>query len=171
MVPVRRPSGVRFLENLAYLVPCYEGYKLPERRREEDSRLRALVYDKLLGLRQALEQIHERWTEEEASGPLEQLERRKQRLQTISEAVRYSPYASNGFLASGDVDEQQIERILEADLLILDDLDQAEEYLERCCLTVTTAPRTAKSFFRAVDEDLGRLERHLIMREKILASA
>jgi hypothetical protein len=171
MDPVRRPSGLRFLENLAYLVPGYEGYKLRERRREEDSRLRALVYDRLLRMRQALEQIHERWAEEEAGAQLEQLGCRVQRLQTISEAVRYSPYVSTVFFTSDILAEGQIERILEADLLILEDLDGAEDYLERCCLTVTTAPRTAKSFFRAVDEDLGRLERHLIMREKILASA
>jgi len=170
MGPVRRPSGLRFLENLAYLVPSYEGYKLPERRREEDSRLRALVADKLLHLQGAFEQIHERWAADEVGGLLEQLERRAQRLQTIAEAVRYSPYSSTGFFANDAAAEQQIESILEADLLILEDLDRAEEYLERCCLTVTTAPRTARAFFRAVDEDLGRLERHLIMREKILAS-
>ncbi len=174
MVPARRPSGLRFLENLAYLVPTYEGYRLPERRREEDSRLRALVFDKLLRLEQACEQIHERWAEDESGGalePLDQLERRKQRLRTIAEAVRYSPYASTGFFASEQVAVQQIERILEADLLILEDLDHAEAYFERCCLTVTTAPRTTRSFFRAVDEHLGQLESHLIMREKILASA
>ncbi len=167
----RRPSGLRFLENLAYLVPGYEGYKARDRRQEEDSRLRATVYEKLQCMQRALEQIHERWSQEDAGAQLEQLERRALRLRTIAEAVRYAPYAFKGFFASDTLDEQIIERILEADLLILEDLQEAEDYLERCCLSITTAPRTAKGFFRAVDHDLGRLESHLIMREKTLASA
>lgn len=171
MDSVRRPSGLRFLENLAYLVPGYEGYKLRERRQEEDSRLRALVYDRLLRFRQALAQIHERWTEDEASAQLEQLERRQSRLQTISEAVRYAPYTSRAFFTRDTLEVQQIEQILETDLLILEDLNGSEEYLERACLSVTPAPRTARAFFRVLDEELGRLERHLIMREKVIASA
>ena len=171
MDSVRRPSGLRFLENLAYLVPGYEGYKLRERRQEEDSRLRALVYDRLLRMRQALDLVHERWAEEEVAGQIEQLERRQMRLQTISEAVRYAPYASKSFFTCDTLEVQEIDRILEADLLILEALDGAEEFLERACLTVTTAPRTARAFFRAIDEDLGCIERHLIMREKTIASA
>ncbi|MBM3317077.1 MAG: hypothetical protein FJY75_04410, partial [Candidatus Eisenbacteria bacterium] len=50
------PSGLRFLENLAYLVPGYQGYKERGRRREEDSRLRARVYRRLL---QLLDQLRE----------------------------------------------------------------------------------------------------------------
>ena len=34
-------SGTRFLENLAYLVPGYRGYKEKELRREEDARCAA----------------------------------------------------------------------------------------------------------------------------------
>jgi len=167
----QRPNGFRFLENLAYLVPGYRGYKQPDLRHEEDSRLRAHVQRRLQQMRQQLEEIHERWSEEPWGSHVEQLEQRRLRLQTIADSVRYSPYGHQGFFSHDAVDEQVLDRVLEADLLILEDLDNALEHLVDAGCTVTTAPRTVKSFLRAVDTGLGRLERHLIMRERILASA
>ena len=55
--PVDRgsPPGTRFLENLAYLVPSYQGYKNRDTRREEDSRLRGRILVKLRTLELLLE--------------------------------------------------------------------------------------------------------------------
>ncbi len=166
-----RSSGLRFLENLAYLVPGYEGYKNREQRQEEDSRLRTRVYRKLMHLLGTLESIHDRWSTEPWDAHMEQLDQRRLHLQTIVDSVRCSPHSFSAFFHAEKVDVEVLEKLLEADLLILQDLEDTEEYLDRKGCSVSTAPRTTRSFFRTLDEDLGRLERHLIMREKILASA
>ncbi len=167
----RRQSGVRFLENLAYLVPGYEGYKRRELRQEEDARLRARVYRQLLAMRTQLDAVRERWTGD-ASGPhMEQLTQCQLRIQTIADAVRFAPYGFKSFFDAEPVDERLLDRLLESDLLILEDLDATLFHLEQNSGSVTTAPRTSRIFFRALNEMVGRLEGHLIIREKILASA
>ena len=66
------------------------------------------------------------------------------------------------------VREETLERILETDLLIFQDL---EESLDQVVLGLeaSTAPRTLQAFLRGLDEKLSRLEHHLIMRERVLA--
>ena len=76
-------SGLRFLENLAYLVPGYRGYKRRDLRQEEDSRLRARVCDQLLAMIEILDQIRQRWSIENANAASVELGRRRMSLQTI----------------------------------------------------------------------------------------
>ena len=57
MCAARRSSGLRFLENLAYLVPGYHGYKQPALRQEEDARLRTRVHRKLLHLPNSMQVV------------------------------------------------------------------------------------------------------------------
>jgi signal transduction histidine kinase len=166
----QRSSGIRFLENLAYLVPGYQGYKQLGLRQEEDARLRARVHRRLIQVLQVLEEVRARWLGDPRDGQLTLLEQRRLRVQTIADSVRYSPYGFRGFFSLEPVPEPTLEKLLEADLLILEDLDGLQGHLEQNADAVTPAPRTARAFFRVVDENLGRLERHLIMREKVLAS-
>ena len=167
----RRSSGLRFLENLAYLVPGYEGYRDQARRQEEDSRLRGRVNRKLLYLLNALESIHDRWSAEAWDTHMDLLDQRRIQLQTIVDTVKSPPPTYAMFFSTTQLEEDLLERLLESDLLILQDLDDTEAYLESRGAKVTTAPRTVRAFLRTLDEHLGSLERHLIMREKILASA
>lgn len=164
-------SGLRFLENLAYLVPGYRGYKCRDRRQEEDSRLRARVCEELLGMIEFLDQIRQRWAVENSNAAAEELGRRRLRLQTIVDAVRYAPYGFRDFFHHEILEEHVLEQVLETDLLILEDLSAAQGHLVQRGRTLTCAPRTTRAFFRHLDERLARLESHLIMREKILASA
>jgi hypothetical protein len=167
----QRPSGLRFLDNLAYLVPGYKGYKQRELRYEEDSRLRAYVQGQVLEMLQALDQIHERWSAEDWGNHMDHLNQRRMRLQTIAESMCRSPNGFTGFFTSETLDEPLLEQILAADLQIREDLEATVEFLGEQHGAVTTAPRTSRSFFRVLDEGVGRLERHLISRERILAAA
>lgn len=164
-------SGLRFLENLAYLVPGYRGYKRRDLRQEEDSRLRARVCDQLLAMIEILDQIRQRWAVENANAASDELGRRRLRLQTIVDAVRYAPYGFRDFFDHEVLNEHLLEQILETDLIIFEDLDAAEGHLIQRGRTLTCAPRTTRTFFRHLDDGLAQLERHLIMREKIMASA
>jgi hypothetical protein len=167
----RRSSGLRFLENLAYLVPGYEGYRSRERRQEEDARLRSRVNRKLMHLLSALESIHDRWSADPWDTHMDEIDQRRVQLQTIVDTVKSPPHGYAVFFSAELLEEELLERLLESDLLVLQDLEDTEEYLEAKGASVSTAPRTVRSFFRKLDEILDTLERHLIMREKILASA
>jgi len=162
-----RPVGSRFLENLAHLVPGYQGYRDRDCRREEDSRLRARLLQRLASLRGTLAEFTDATGAELTWRCAEILDRRACRLEGIADAIRYAPYGFSGFFDAGAVREDALERILEADLVLFDDLDMVERAIDR----ISIHPRPNARFRDAVaeiDERIECLERHLIMRDKLL---
>ena len=80
MDAAKRPSGLRFLENLAYLVPGYQGYKRRALRQDEDARLRVRVHHQLIQMLDSLDSIRERWEAEEWGAHMDHLSQRRLRL-------------------------------------------------------------------------------------------
>lgn len=168
MVPEIRLAGSRFLENLAYLVPGYRGYKEPANRREEDSRLRARLLQRLALIGPGISECVCAGADSHGVLPATGgFEARAQRLDGIADAIRYAPYGFSGFFDAQDVREDTLERILEADLLLFQDLDRLESILDGSDLPLRSGPRRA-AFLLQVDNAIDSLEHHLISRDKIL---
>ncbi len=166
-VSAARMGGTRFLENLAYLVPGYRGYKEKELRREEDARLRGRVLAKLQIVRTLLEDRIARLTEQSLDAGAEHLDRRLRRTEGIADAVRYAPYGFSGFFDAAQVREETLERLLETDLLLFQDLDDAVERLRGAPFPPRT--RSAlQTYLDDVDADLDRVEARLVARDKTL---
>lgn len=162
-----RPAGSRFLENLAHMVPGYQGYRDRELRRDADSRLRAHLLQRLASIREALSELITAAGVEASDGCGEVLDRRSSRLDGISDAIRYAPYGFSGFFDAIDIREDALDRILEADLLLFDDLDAIERAVDR----IPIRPRQNSRFRAAImemDERIESFERHLITRDKLL---
>jgi hypothetical protein len=160
-------TGVRFLENLAYLVPGYRGYKAKELRREEDSRLRGRVLTKLQKVQEGLEERLTRVTENAPAPAAEALSLRLQRVQGIAHTVRYAPYGFSGFFDAEKVREETLEQVLECDLLLFQDLDEFLELVRS--FPLPSRSKTAMgSFLEALDQQLERIETRLVTRDKVL---
>lgn len=161
-----RSTGSRFLENLAYLVPSYNGYKERGSRREEDSRLRARVLEGMAeirgGMANLMGNLAESWSVERVA----EISKRIERLDALSDTIRYAPYGFSGFFDAAAVREESLEWILEADLLLFDDIDQLEGLLRQFEEVRETVgfQRILASF----DQSARRLEEHLIQRDKAL---
>jgi hypothetical protein len=165
-------GGARFLANLAYLVPVSSGYRERGERRDEDSRLRSLVLRRLTEIRGRIAELLA--SPSESTGAIAiviaQLEERGRALDTISDAVRYAPYGFSGFFDASAVREDTLDRLLESDLLLFEDLDRIEALLEGIP-TVPVRDRSGASFLAELDAAIERLERHLILRDKVLGDA
>lgn len=165
--PARTQPGGRFLENLAYLVPGYRGYKDKELRREEDARLRSRVLGRLREIGAILEQRLEKLAEGALDPAADTLDRKLRRLEGLADAVRYAPYGFAGFFDANQVKETTLEHILEADLLLFQDLDDFSE-------SVRGAPFPPKTregftdFFHLVENGIERIETRLVQRDKLL---
>jgi hypothetical protein len=160
-------SGTRFLENLAYLVPGYRGYKEKELRREEDARLRGRVLAKLKTVAALIEDRLGRLTEQSLDSGAEALDRRLRRVEGIADVVRYAPYGFSGFFDAPQVREETLEKILETDLLLFQDLDETVERLRGAPFPPRTKSAFA-AFLSALDADVDRIEMRLVARDKIL---
>ena len=161
------PSGTRFLENLAYLVPGYRGYKDKELRQEEDSRLRSRVLAKLQVVRTLLDERRERLQETNAPAAEGWL-RRLRRVEALAEAVRYAPYGFSGFFEAERVREETLERLLETDLLLFQDLDDAVEVLRAAPIAGSARPSQTE-MIAALDQLIDAVETRLVTRDKVLA--
>jgi hypothetical protein len=160
-------TGTRFLENLAYLVPGYRGYKEKELRREEDARLRSRVLAKLHEVIRILADRLARLTEQSLDSAAEAVERRLRRIERLADAVRYAPYGFSGFFDAEKVREETLEHVLETDLLLFQDLDDSVEHLKGSPFPPRT--KTALSaWLETLDGDIERTETRLLTRDKIL---
>lgn len=159
-------TGLRFLENLAYLVPSYNGYRQRGTRREEDSRLRARVLDGLGDIRgeaaNLMNDLAESWSVER----LAEVDRRVRKLDDLADAIRYAPYGFSGFFDAATVREESLEWILEADLLIFDDIDRLERLF--CSARETRGASGFQHFIESLDQSTRYLEEHLVLRDKAL---
>ena len=167
--PDRNTPGNRFLANLAYLVPGYHGYKQKGLRQDEDARLRSRVLARLHELEMLLDERKAQLTELSLDAAGEEMDKRVSKLDRLAKAVRFAPYGFVGFFEAESVGEETLERILETDLLLFQDLDDAVEYLRGT--PFPPANRSAFSaFFETIDTDIERVERRLITRDKLLGN-
>lgn len=169
MQPQRQASGLRFLENLAYLVPGYQGYKRHSTRREEDALLRARVVREIRQVMRLLDALRQHWNAHLGELVSEQFQHRGARLEAVAETLRSAPYRAQTFFDADIVNAGTLEKILEADLLVLADLQDAAAAIE-AGWSRHAPPKNMAAFFAPLDEGCTRLEGHLIMREKLLAS-
>lgn len=168
--PKEKPgSGDRFLANLAYLVPGYQGYKRRPTRQDEDARLRHRVLSHLAELQELLAARTEKLLEVSLDAAAELLARRAARIERLTAAVRYAPYGFAGFFDAETVSEEFLERLLELDLLLFQDLD---ETLEQVRGTPFPPPSRAgfDRFFTTVDQGIERIEKRLVARDKLLGT-
>lgn len=161
-------SGTRFFENLAYLVPGYHGYKEKDLRQEEDSRLRSRVLAKLQLIMGLLEGRRERMKGHASEAELEQLNVRLRRIEALAEAVRYAPYGFSGFFEAETVREETLERLLETDLLLFQDLDDTVDAIRRSSPSPAD-PQNGIVLLALLDAQIAEFEMRLVMRDKILA--
>jgi hypothetical protein len=167
--PGRNDGGTRFLRNLAYLVPGYRGYKEKDLRREEDARLRSRVIGHLGEIREILHQRVERLRELSLESAERHLDARHARVEGLIRAVRFAPYGFAGFFDAGEIREETLEMILEIDLLLFQDLDDATEMLRGAPFPPSTETVFGR-YFGTIDHALDRIEHRLVARDKLLGS-
>jgi hypothetical protein len=160
----------RFLENLAYLVPGYEGYKGKDRRREEDSRFRGLLLHRLTAIRGRMGDLLAKLSAGPHEAKTDAVEARAKTLDSLADAIRYAPYGFSGFFDAAEVCEGTLDRILEVDLLLFEDLDTVEQIVTRT-ESGSMSRSAVQTFLDELDEATRRFEHHLIQRDKALGDA
>lgn len=163
-------TGSRFLENLAYLVPCSIGYRLRGQRREEDSRLRALLLQRLRAIRGTMNDSLVVPTDAPEPSWAECLDERADKLDRVATAIRHAPYGFSGFFEAEEIAEGTLDQILEVDLLLFEDLDAIQALLT-CLEEPMTSGPAFQDFIQSLDDATRRFENHLILRDKLLGNA
>ncbi|MBD3337178.1 MAG: hypothetical protein GF355_16825 [Candidatus Eisenbacteria bacterium] len=171
-MPQKRGSlsaDLRFLQNLAYLVPGYRAYRDVALRRGEDSRLRARVLAAIKATRDRIHELQELWTAKEVDPRwTELLAGGIRELSRLAEELRYCPAQSEAFFSIPKLPTDLIDELLEADLLVLGDL----EHLGRAVDALPENPPRRKGMRRMLGDVHGGLQDlagHLLHRDAVLS--
>jgi hypothetical protein len=163
-----KSADLRFLQNLAYLVPGYRAYRDVTLRRGEDSRMRARVLAGIKATRDRVRSLQDQWlTQEVDQRWIDPLNDADKNLTRLAEELRYCCPRAESFFAAPELASGWIDEILEVDLLVLGDLESLGRAV---CALPETPPR--RKGMRALLEGLtGRisdLSTHLVWRDGVL---
>jgi hypothetical protein len=108
-----------------------------------------------------------RIAEDPDSVDTEPLDERIEAIGSLSDSIRYAPYGFSGFFDAWEIAEGSLDRILEVDLLLFEDLDAIEQVVVKA-EPIAKKQSAMDEYLASLEELTTRFEHHLIQRDKIL---
>lgn len=115
------------LEKWVSRIPGLRTYQEREHRRETDKRVREQLHSRLKLVLEQLQLLETRLADAGILDPLPQLDRLCSRLQQLSDSILYAAYGYGGLFDLEKIREEQLGRLYEFDLYLLDDVEAMEE--------------------------------------------
>lgn len=115
------------LERLMDRIPGYRGFADRELRREVDQLEREHLAARLGEIKRALRDLARRHTDAASLGALSAFDRVERRLDGLSQAIRFADYGATGLFDAVKIVEDDLARLYDFDLSLLDDLDRLGE--------------------------------------------
>jgi hypothetical protein len=110
----------QLLEKIMLVVPGFSGYKKREERREADKIVRGFLHAKLQDARNDLQDMYQKLAEEEGSKDLVSVDRLVAIFDRVSERVNHASYGYSGFFDAIKIDEDDLDRMIEFDMQLVD---------------------------------------------------
>lgn len=167
MEDLRQASSGGALEALMRKIPGFAGYLDRERRRDADKVNREFLARRVGELKAALQGMQEGILDSGNLGLVAQLDRLGNRMDRVIERLRHASYGYAGFFEAHQVNEEELDRIYEFDLSLVNQLGAAEEAVVgfRSALAGEGDPAARLEDLRRRVEEL---DRKLDERERIL---
>lgn len=118
-----------WLERLGEKIPGFSGFQDRELRREVDKKQREHLAASLADLKGGVRDKAQIYTDAAQIGSLHLFERLDRRLDGLAQSIRFSDYGATGFFDVEKIGEEELAKIYEFDLSVLDDLNALAESL------------------------------------------
>lgn len=156
------------LESLARKIPGFSGYFDRERRRDTDKIQREFLAKRITQLKSTMQGLQEDILSSGNLSLVEVLDRVGNKMDRTTERLQHASYGYAGFFDAVKVNEQELDRIYDFDLSMVNNLSSAEEALQgfRSALAAggQDASNRLQDFRRRIEELDGMLDE----RERIL---
>ena len=119
-------SRRNWLERLGAKIPGFRGYQDRELRREVDKLQREHMAGQLGQLKARVRDQARAYTDAGRIGVLHVFDRLDRRLDGLSQAVRFADYGASGLFDVVKVYDEELDRLYQFDLSVLDDLEGLE---------------------------------------------
>jgi predicted translin family RNA/ssDNA-binding protein len=142
---------MRLSERILAELPGFRGYKEKELRRESDKLIRNHLYQKLSEARKDLKEIFQKLSDSRLHEVLTDMDRFIMRFDRVSERINHASYGYAGFFNIVKVEEAKLDRMIDFDTELMDDVDKIVEE------TTTFKKEVMKQKFEKVNEHIENL--------------
>ena len=110
------------LERLIDRIPGFRGFQDRELRRDVDKLQREHMAGEVSRIKGRLRDLARDYTDAGKIGVLDRFERLDRRLDGLAQSIRHADYGTSGLFAPQKIGEEELARLYEFDLSLLDDL-------------------------------------------------
>lgn len=118
---------MRLSERILAELPGFRGYKEKELRRESDKLIRNHLYQRLTEARKDLKEIFQKLSDSRLHEVLTDMDRFIMRFDRVSEKINHASYGYAGFFNIVKVEEEKLDKMIEFDTGLIDDVDKIVE--------------------------------------------
>jgi len=118
---------MRLSERILAALPGFRGYKEKELRRESDRLIRNHLYQRLMEARKDLKEVFQKLSDSRLHEVLTDMDRFIMRFDRISEKINHASYGYAGFFNIVKVEEEKLDKMIEFDTNLLDDVEKIVE--------------------------------------------
>lgn len=120
-------SQMRLFERIVGELPGFRGYKEKELRRESDRLLRNHLYGKLSEARDNLKQAYQKLADRRRFDVMSDADRLLAKFDRTAEKVNHASYGYAGFFNVVKIEEEGLDRMIQFDNELFDDVDKIVE--------------------------------------------
>jgi hypothetical protein len=120
-------SQMRLSERILAAIPGFHGYKEKELRRESDRLIRDHLYRKLSTAESDVKGIFQKLSDRRAFDVLTDMDRLVAKFDRVTEKVNHASYGYTGFFDVVKVEEESLDRMIDFDSNLIDDVDKIIE--------------------------------------------
>jgi len=118
---------MRLSERILAALPGFRGYKEKELRRESDKLIRNHLYQRLMESRKDLKEVFQKLSDSRLQEVLTDMDRFLMRFDRVSEKINHASYGYAGFFNIVKVEEEKLDKMIEFDTNLLDDVEKIVE--------------------------------------------
>jgi len=118
---------MRLSERILAGLPGFRGYKEKELRRESDKLIRNHLYQRLMESRKDLKEVFQKLSDSRLQEVLTDMDRFLMRFDRVSEKINHASYGYAGFFNIVKVEEEKLDKMIEFDTNLLDDVEKIVE--------------------------------------------
>jgi hypothetical protein len=114
---------MRFSERILAALPGFRGYKEKELRRESDRLIRDSLYQRLSKAKSDLKTVFQKLSDRRSFDVLTDMDRLMAKFDRVAEKVNHASYGYSGFFDVVKVEEDSLDRMIDFDNQLFDDVD------------------------------------------------
>ena len=119
-------------DKIGSLIPGYRGYAEREGRRQCDKIMREEISSKLNSIEKLLEARIETIIAEKNYKEMNDFEKCRKKLNTISSKIKFAPYGNSGFFSDAQIKETELMEVYQKDMALLEIAKQLETNIKNC---------------------------------------